>query len=152
MKKIVIGSDKAGVNLKNSIVEFLKEKGIPYEDVGVENSSDETIYPLVAEKLCNKIIESDYKDNGILICGTGIGMSIAANKFKGIHATVCHDVYSAQRAKLSNNANVITLGQRVVGVELAKVIVNEWLGLEFKPTHSVKNIEQIIEFENQNFK
>lgn len=149
MKKIIIGSDSAGVDLKNSIIELLEEKDIPYEDLG---DSEGIIYPLVAKELCEKIIESDYEHNGILICGTGIGMSISANKFKGIHATVCHDVYSAERAKLSNNTNVISLGQRVIGPESAKVVVEEWIGLDFKPTHSVKNIDKIKEFEDENFK
>ena len=151
MRKIIIGSDSAGVNLKNSIVKFLEENNVKYEDIGVLNNEDKTMYPLVAEKLCNKIIESDYEYNGILICGTGIGMSITANKFKGIYSTVCHDVYSAERAKLSNNTNVISLGQRVMGEELAKSIVKRWLELEFKPSHSSANIEKINEIETHNF-
>lgn len=152
MKKIIIGSDKAGVDLKNTIAEFLKDNGIDYEDVGVMSSEDETKYPLVAEKLCEKIIDSDYKYNGILICGTGIGMSISANKFKGIHSTVCHDVYSAERAKLSNNTNVISLGQRVIGPEAAKVVIKRWLELDFKPSHSSANLEEIVKIEDENFK
>lgn len=152
MKKIIIGSDKAGVDLKNTIAEFLKDNGIDYEDVGVMSSEDETKYPLVAEKLCKKIIDSEYKYNGILICGTGIGMSISANKFKGIHSTVCHDVYSAERAKLSNNTNVISLGQRVIGPEAAKVVIKRWLELEFKPSHSSANLEEIVKIEDENFK
>lgn len=152
MKKIIIGSDRAGVDLKSTIVELLKENGVDYEDVGVMSSEDETKYPLVAENLCQKIIDSGYEDNGILICGTGIGMSISANKFKGIHSTVCHDVYSAERAKLSNNTNVISLGQRVIGPEAAKVVIKRWLELEFKPSHSSANLEEIVKIEEENFK
>lgn len=151
MKKIIIGCDRAGVDLKNALVQLLKDEEIAYEDIGVMENNDDTLYPLVAEKLANKIIESDYKDEGILICGTGIGMSIAANKFKGIHSTVCHDVFSAERAKLSNNANVISLGQRVIGIELAKVVVKRWLELDFVPSHSSANIDKIIEIEDGNF-
>lgn len=152
MKKIIIGCDRAGVDLKNTLIEMLKEEEIEYEDIGVMENDDPKLYPNVAETLANKIIESGYKDNGILICGTGIGMSIAANKFKGIHATVCHDVYSAERAKLSNNTNVISLGQRVIGPESAKVVVKRWLELDFVPSHSSTNIEAIVDIEDKNFK
>ena len=151
MKNIVIGCDKIGVELKNKILRVLEDEGVPYEDVGVANEEDETMYPLIAERLVGKIIDSGYKKEGILICGTGIGMAIAANKFPGIYAAVCHDSYSAERAKLSNDSNVITLGARVIGPELAKIIVREWLKLEFVSGSSTPKIGKIKEFEKRNF-
>ena len=101
MKSIVIGCDSAAVALKETIIAVLKEEQIPYEDVGVHNADDESIYPLVAEAVCERISASDYSKEGILLCGTGIGMAITANKFPGIYAAVCHDIYSAERARLS---------------------------------------------------
>lgn len=152
MKDIVIGCDNAAVGLKEEIKKLLTSMGVLYEDVGVNSESDQKIYPDIAAKVANKIIESHYKKNGILICGTGIGMAIAANKFKGIYAAVCHDIYSAQRAKLSNDANIITLGARVIGPELAKTLVQEWLSLEFKPGSSTSKVERIQSIENENLK
>lgn len=150
MKEIVIGCDNAAVELKKHIIGVLEEKGIPYEDIGVYSPQDEEIYPLVAKKLVQKIIESNYRKEGILLCGTGIGMAISANKFPGIYAAVCHDIYSAERARLSNNTNVLTMGARVIGPETAKRIVREWLELEFKPGSSTPKVEKIKEFEREN--
>jgi ribose 5-phosphate isomerase B len=152
VKDIVIGCDNAAVELKNTIIKVLTQKGINYEDVGVCTSDDDTIYPDVAAKVCNSIIESGYKKEGILICGTGIGMAISANKFPGIYAAVCHDTYSSERARLSNDTNVITMGARVIGPELAKKVIEEWLKLEFKPGSSTPKVEKIKEYEKQNFK
>ncbi len=152
MKTIVIGCDNAAVELKKQIISVLEKKGIPYEDIGVASAEDEKIYPMVAKELAQKIIESSYSKEGILLCGTGIGMAIAANKFPGIYAAVCHDSYSAERARLSNNANVMTMGARIIGPELAKKIVKEWLELEFKPGSSTPKVEKIVEFEKENMK
>lgn len=152
MKTIVIGCDNAAVDLKLNIIKLLKAHEIPFEDVGVYSSGDEEIYPLVAKKLANSIIDSGYEKEGILVCGTGIGMAIAANKFPGIYAAVCHDIYSAERARLSNNTNVMTMGARVIGTELALKIVKEWLYQEFKPGSSTSKIAKIKEFEITNFK
>jgi ribose 5-phosphate isomerase B len=151
MKEIVIGCDNAAVELKKEVIKVLLEKGIAFEDVGVGSSECQEIYPLIAEKVARKIIDSNYSKEGILICGTGIGMAIAANKFPGIYAAVCHDIYSAERARLSNDSNVMTMGARVIGPELAKKIVKEWLSLEFKPGRSTDKVEKIKEFEKINF-
>lgn len=132
-KNIIIGCDNAAVDLKQEIIKVLNEMDIPFEDVGVAESSDQTYYPLVAEKVCQKIIASDYQSEGILICGTGIGMCMTANKFPGIFAAVCHDNYAAERSRLSNNGNVLCMGARIVGPELAKKIAREWLSLSYKP-------------------
>ena len=152
MRTIVIGCDNAAVNLKSKLVSFMESKGVNVEDVGCFTPDDSTYYPYIAEKVCNKIIESDYKKHGVLICGTGLGMAITANKFKGIRAGVCHDPYSAERLKLSNNGNVLCMGERVIGHELAKKIVGEWITLEFKDGRSTPKVQEIIDIENENFK
>lgn len=132
-KPIVIGCDNAAVELKNILIGVLKDEGIDYEDIGVNSSDDQTVYPSVAKLVCETIIESDFKKEGILICGTGIGMAMTANKFPGIFAAVCHDNYSAERLRLSNNGNVICFGARIIGSESAKKILREWLSLAYKP-------------------
>ena len=132
-KAIVIGCDDASVELKNIIITLLKEKKVDVEDVGVSSSTDRTVYPKVAAQVCEKIIESDYEKEGILLCGTGIGMCMTANKFPGIFAAVCHDNFSAERSRLSNNGNLLCMGSRVIGPELAKKITAEWLSLSYVP-------------------
>ncbi|MCI8853129.1 MAG: ribose 5-phosphate isomerase B [Lachnospiraceae bacterium] len=152
MRKIVAGCDNAAVELKNILVEFMREKGIAVEDVGCESREDPTFYPYIAQRVCEKIIESDYEKRGVLICGTGIGMAMTANKFKGIRAAVCHDVFSAERAKLSNDANVICMGERVIGKELAKKLLEEWLELEFQDGSSTAKVHAISEIESENMR
>jgi ribose 5-phosphate isomerase B len=132
-KPIVIGCDNAAVELKHTLCGVLKQLKIPFEDVGVESETDQTLYPEVAERVCESIIASDYQKEGIILCGTGIGMAMTANKFPGIFAAVCHDSFSAERSRLSNNGNVICMGARVIGPELAKKILREWLTLEYIP-------------------
>lgn len=132
-KPIVIGCDNAAVELKNILKGVLAQMNIPYEDVGVDSETDSTLYPKVAERVCEIIIASGYQKEGIILCGTGIGMAMTANKFPGIFAAVCHDSFSAERARLSNNGNVICMGARVIGPELAKKILREWLALEYVP-------------------
>jgi ribose 5-phosphate isomerase B len=132
-KPIVIGCDNAAVELKHTLCGVLKQHDIPFEDVGVESEADQTLYPEVAERVCEAIIASDYQKEGIILCGTGIGMAMTANKFPGIFAAVCHDSFSAERSRLSNNGNVICMGARVIGPELAKKILREWLTLEYVP-------------------
>lgn len=130
MKKIVIGCDDTAVAFKEEMKNFLSKKGIEWEDLGVKNGEN-IHYPIIAQKICMAIIDSSYEKSGILICGTGIGMCMTANKFPGIFAAVCHDDYSAERMKLSNNGNVLCMGARVIGFELAKKILSEWLSLDY---------------------
>jgi len=132
-KTIVIGCDNAAVGLKQELIKVLEQEGVAYEDVGVTDTSDQTYYPLVAERVCQAIIASGYQKEGILICGTGLGMAITANKFPGILAGVCHDSFSAERLRLSNDGNLLCMGARVIGPELAKKILREWLSLQYKP-------------------
>ncbi len=152
MKTIVIGCDNAAVHLKQELVQFLTSRGVTVEDVGCENAQDTTYYPYIAERVCEEIIKSNYQKEGILVCGTGLGMSITANKFKGIRAGLCHDTFSAERLKKSNNGNLLCLGERVIGVELAKKIVEEFLGSEFKDGPSTPKVEAIKEIESHNLK
>ena len=148
-RQIVIGCDDAACDLKAVLLETLEKMGIEVEDVGVVSSKDKTIYPQVAERVANAIIASGYKKHGILLCGTGIGMSISANKFPGIYAAVCHDSFSSERAKLSNNTNVICMGARVIGHELAKKNLMEWLSLEFKDGSSTPKVNYIKAIERK---
>lgn len=148
---IVIGCDDAAVDMKNKIIALLKAKNIKVEDVGVFGSEDSIYYPLVAKKVCEEIISSGYKKDGILICGTGIGMAMTANKFKGIRAAVCHDNFSAERSRLSNDANVLCMGARVIGIELAKKITTEWISLDFVDGNSTPKVSAIKDIDAANF-
>ncbi len=138
---LAIGCDHGGFELKNHIIMHLKERNIDFKDFGTydENSCD---YPDIAEKVCASITSGESK-NGILVCGTGIGMSIAANKIPGIRAALCGDVYSAKMTKQHNNSNVICLGGRVIGRELAFMIVDEWLDAEFLGGRHQNRIDKI---------
>ena len=131
MKKIVLGADAVGLLLKDEIVKFLQDEGYEVTDLGVKDENDKTFYAHIAEKVALAVRDEDY-DRGLLFCGTGIGMSIAANKVPGVCATVCHDPYSAERASLSNNAQIITMGYRVIGKETAKVVLKHWLDNDFE--------------------
>lgn len=142
---LAIGCDHGGYELKNHIIAYLKEKGFEIKDFGTydENSVD---YPDIAEVVC-KSITSGECERGILVCGTGIGMSIAANKIKGIRAAMCTDVYSAKMTKQHNNTNVLCLGGRVVGRELAFMICETWLGEEFLGGRHQNRIDKITNLE-----
>ena len=152
MRTIVIGCDNAAVPMKDMLVKFLESKGIAVENMGCDSKDDPTNYPTVAKRVCENIMVSGYEKRGILVCGTGIGMSISANKFKGIRAALCHDNFSAERSILSNNANVLCMGERVIGHELAKKIVGEWITLEFKDGPSSPKVQEIIAIESENLK
>lgn len=141
-----------GARLKADVLEKLQELNMDFEDLSPARPIME-LYPEVAKSVCQKVIDSKYKRRGILICGTGIGMSIVANKFKGIHAAVCHDYYSAERSILSNNINILCLGAKVIGTENAKVIVERWLQLEFiTVSNSYSKLKLIKDIEELNFK
>ncbi len=144
--KIVIGCDEAAFEFKEAMKKHLEDMGITCLDVGVHHA-DPVLYPDIAVAACERI-QSGEVDRGILICGTGIGMSITANKCKGIRAAVCHDVYSAERARKSNDAQVMCLGARIVGLELAKMLVNVWLASEFSGGNSAEKVERIRFYEN----
>ena len=151
-KTIVIGCDNAAVSMKNQLKAYMEAAGYTVEDMGCDSPDDPIYYPYVAAKACQAIIDSGYTKEGVLICGTGLGMAMTANKFPGIRAGVCHDSFSGERLKLSNNGNVICFGERVIGVELAKKILGEWLTLEFKDGSSTPKVAAINELEHQNMK
>jgi ribose 5-phosphate isomerase B len=152
MRSYVIGCDNAAVSMKNMLIKLLESQGIAVENMGCDSADDPTNYPTVAKRVCERIIAGGYEQRGILVCGTGIGMAMTANKFKGIRAAVCHDNFSAERSVLSNNANVLCMGERVIGHELAKKIVREWIGLEFKDGSSTPKVQEIIAIEQSTMK
>ena len=144
-KKIAIGSDHAGFELKEKIKSGLKELGYHVTDFGT-NSTDSVDYPLIAKTLATSVASKN-PPKGILICGTGIGMSIAANKIKGIIAAHCCDVETAKLARLHNNSNILTIGGRVTDPELAKEIVKVWLETEFEGGRHQRRIQEIRDLE-----
>ncbi|MBP7796353.1 MAG: ribose 5-phosphate isomerase B [Elusimicrobiales bacterium] len=146
--KVAIGSDHAGYELKNTIIKFLTDKKIETIDVGTDRSDISVDYPDFAQKVSEKILNSD-AIRGIIICGSGIGASIAANKIKGIRAGVCHDTYSAHQGVEHDDMNVLCLGSRIVGEELAKEIVISFLNASFsneerhiRRLNKIKRIEE----------
>lgn len=149
MKKFIIGCDNAAVPLKTALKEMLLSMGAEVEDIGCYTSDDPEVYPMVAKRLCEKIIESNYEKYGILVCGTGLGMCMVANKFPGIRAGVCHDAFSAERLALSNDGNVICFGERVIGTELAKKCLQIWIGLTFKDGSSTPKVQAIKQIETE---
>lgn len=142
---LAIGSDHGGFELKNHVINHLKQRGIEYKDYGCydENSVD---YPDIAKSVGEAVVSGEC-ENGILICGTGIGISIAANKIKGVRAALCSDVYSAKMTKEHNNANIICMGGRVIGRELAFMIVDAWLDAEFQGGRHQARIDKIHNLE-----
>ncbi|MBR2721967.1 MAG: ribose 5-phosphate isomerase B [Clostridia bacterium] len=150
MKKITIGADHAGYLLKEKVIAHLQERGIEVIDVGT-NSPDSCHYPDFAHAVC-KQVQDGMSELGILICGTGIGMSMAANKHRGIRAAVCSDTFSARLTRMHNNANVLCFGERVVGMGLALDLVDSFIDAEFeggKHQTRVNMITAIEESESQ---
>lgn len=145
--KIAIGSDHGGFNLKNEIIKHLKAKGIEHNDFGTltQESCD---YPEFALKVAEEVASKNY-DLGILVCGTGIGISIAANKVTGIRAAVCSDTFSAHACREHNNANILALGERTVGVGLALDIVDTFLNSKFEGDRHQRRIDKISEIEKK---
>ncbi|HEY8891310.1 MAG TPA: ribose 5-phosphate isomerase B [Clostridium sp.] len=150
--KIMIGCDNAGFYFKEQVKQIIEEQGYEVCDVGVNSEDDKAFYPYIAKKVAEKI-QGDLKNSrGILICGTGIGMAITANKFKNIRAAVGHDIYSVDRSSLSNDCNVLCFGARVIGIEVAKQHIKEWLKLDGVVKASQDKVDAICEIEGMNFK
>ena len=145
--RIAIGADHAGFELKEVVKQALDELRTPYKDFGTE-SDDSVDYPDYAARVANAVAGGEF-DRGILVCGTGIGMAITANKVPGIRAAVCHDVYSAERARKSNDCQVMALGARVIGEEYAKSLVDTWLKSDFEGGKSTAKVERMKEIEQQ---
>jgi ribose 5-phosphate isomerase B len=149
--KVAVGADINAFDLKEEISKYLEEQGFEVVDYGIY-SKDPIDYPRVAASLAEGILAGE-AERGILFCGTGIGMALAANKVKGIRAAQTHDTYSAERAELSNQAQIITIGSKVIGVELAKQIVKAYLSVNFSfegsGKDSARKVEEIMEMENK---
>lgn len=146
--KIAIAADHGGFELKDSMVEYIKSLGNEVVDLGT-NSADSVDYPDYAKKVCEEIQKGN-SDLGILICGTGIGMSLAANKFEGIRAACVSDVYSAKMSRNHNNANVLCIGARVIGDEVAKLIIKTFLENEFEAGRHQRRVDKVMAFEKEN--
>ncbi|MFW6256560.1 MAG: ribose 5-phosphate isomerase B [Bacillota bacterium] len=143
--KIIIGSDHAGYELKEIIIDFFQENEIDYQDIGTD-SVESVDYPDYAGEVAHKVAENDQLE-GILICGTGIGMSIAANKVEGVRAAHCHDTVSARAARQHNDANVLTMGARIIGPDLAREIVRVWLEESFNGGRHQRRVNKIGDLE-----
>lgn len=148
--KIAIGCDEAGCGLKHIIIDLLQKEGIEVTDEGCRDD-EVVLYPNIAERVAN-IVADGVADRGILICGTGIGMAMAANKVKGIRAAVCHDPFSTERSRKSNDAQIMCMGARVIGPELAKMLVKLWLTCDFAGGGSAPKVEAIKQMEEKYFK
>ena len=147
--KIVIGCDHAGFGIKSAVKAHIEERGFETVDVGT-NSTESCHYPVFASAACEKILSGEC-ELGILICGTGIGMSIAANKHNGIRAACCSDVFSARLTREHNNANILCFGERVVGVGLALDLVDAFLDAEYMNSgNHVKRVAMLSDIESKN--
>ena len=143
--KLAIGNDHVAVDMKLEIKAFLEEKGIEVIDVGT-NERGSFNYPVSGYRVA-KMVAAGEVDGGVLICGTGVGISLAANKVRGIRACVCSDPYTAKLSKQHNNTNIIAFGARVIGVELAKMIVEEWVNASFLGGRHQTRVDMIMEIE-----
>jgi ribose 5-phosphate isomerase B len=151
--RVAIGCDDAGIIYKKAIKEDLSKDSrvANVMDVGVAEHEDKTAYPHIAVDAA-KLVQKGEADRAILICGTGLGVAISANKVPGIRAVTAHDSFSVERAVLSNNAQVLCMGERVVGIELARRLAKEFLGYRFDPqSASAKKVDAIMEHETKNF-
>ena len=144
--KLAIGNDHVAIEMKKEIKEYLEGKGIEIVDMGT-NTPGSFHYPISGYKVA-KLVASGEVDGGILICGTGVGISLAANKVKGIRACVCSEPYTAKLSKMHNNTNIIAFGARVIGIELAKMIVDEWINAEFQGGRHATRVDMIMEIED----
>lgn len=143
--KVAIGCDHGGLHLKEDIKSLLADGGYEVTDFGT-NSTDSVDYPDIADPVANAVANGKF-DRGILICGTGIGIGIAANKVKGIRAALCHDTFSAHASREHNNANILTMGERIIGPGLARDIVKIWLTTEFEGGRHERRVAKIADIE-----
>ena len=144
---IAVCCDHGGLSLKQEVLRHLEEKGLEYKDFGT-NSPESCDYPDIVKPLCQAIQRGEC-DKGVIICGTGIGISMAANKVKGIRACVCSEPYTAKLSRQHNNTNILAFGARVVGIELAKMIIEEWLNAEFEGGRHQRRVDMIMDIEKR---
>ena len=143
--KIGIANDHSAVEMKKEVVEYLVEKGYEVTNYGTD-SFESCNYPDYGEKVARAVVAGEV-DLGIAICGTGVGISLAANKIKGIRAVVCSEPYTAKLSRQHNNSNVLAFGARVIGVEMAKMIIDEWLNAEFLGGRHQDRVDMIMALE-----
>lgn len=143
--KLAIGNDHAAYEFKLDILKYLDELGIEYEDFG-SHSAERADYPVFAEIVAKKVAAGEF-DGGMLFCGTGVGISISANKVKGIRAVVCSEPYSARMSRMHNNANILCMGARVVGPDLARMIIDNWVNVEFEGGRHAARVDLIAKIE-----
>ncbi len=145
--KIGIGNDQAALEMKWVIKEYLENLGHEVVNFGTDEAKS-CDYPIYGEKVARAVVSGEV-ERGILICGTGVGISIAANKVKGIRAVVCSEPFSAKLSRMHNNTNILAFGARVVGTELAKMIVDEWLAAEYEGGRHQRRVDLITKIENE---
>ena len=143
--KLAIGNDHVAIEMKQEIRAYLESKGIEVLDVGTD-SPERFNYPVSGYRVA-RLVADGKVDGGVLICGTGVGISLAANKVHGIRACVCSEPYTARLSKQHNNSNIIAFGARVIGIETAKMIVDEWLGAEYEGGRHQTRVDMIREIE-----
>lgn len=146
-KKICIGCDEAAYEMKEALKQQLEEKGFEVEDFGVK-AGEKILYPDVAFAVAEAVAEQQL-DRSVLLCGTGLGVCMSANKVPAVRAAVCHDPYSAERARKSNNAQIICFGARVIGIELAKNLLDIWLESEFQGGGSIPKVDRMIAYDQK---
>lgn len=145
--KIAIGNDHTAIDMKNTIKAHLLERGYEVLDLGT-NLTESCDYPVYGEKVGRAVVAGE-ADLGIAICGTGVGISLAANKVKGIRACVCSEPYTARLSRMHNDSNVLAFGARVIGDEMAKMITDEWLDAEYEGGRHQRRVDMVMEIEKQ---
>ncbi|MBM6948778.1 ribose 5-phosphate isomerase B [Mordavella massiliensis] len=145
--KIGIGNDHSAVEMKQEVMKFLQDLGYEVVNYGTD-STESCDYPVYGEKVGRAVAAGDV-DLGILICGTGVGISLAANKVKGVRAVVCSEPYSARLSRQHNNTNILAFGARVIGIELAKMIIEEWLNAEFEGGRHQRRVDMIMAIQDK---
>jgi ribose 5-phosphate isomerase B len=145
--KVVIGSDHGGINIRKEIISLMEEMGIEVEDIGCE-CEESVDYPDYALPVAEKVASGE-ADRGILVCGTGIGMSIAANKVKGIRCALVHDLFSAKATREHNDSNILAMGERVIGPGLAREIAKVWLETEYEGGRHARRVGKITDIEGE---
>ncbi|MCH4208134.1 MAG: ribose 5-phosphate isomerase B [Solobacterium sp.] len=146
--KIAIGNDHTAVEMKNEVTEYLKSKGIEVIDFGTD-TTERVDYPIYGEKVANAVAAGE-ADLGIAICGTGLGIGLACNKVRGIRAAICSEPYTAKYSRLHNNCNVLCFGARVIGIEMAKMMIDEFVGTAFEGGRHQRRVDEIMDIEARN--
>ena len=144
---IALGCDHGGYELMQEVKKHLEERGLEYKDFGC-NGPESVDYPVYGKKVAQAIVDGEC-EKGILICGTGLGISLAANKVKGVRAAVCSDPFTAKMSRAHNDCNILAFGARVVGAELAKMIVETWLDTEFEGGRHQRRVDLIMDIEKK---